>query len=97
VGAPGDDGGGSVLGNQGAVWVLFMNADGTMKTHQKISDPKSIILNPADGFGTSVAGLGDLDGDGVRNLGVGAVGDAAAVSGFLGNLGAMWVLFLAPS
>ena len=34
VGAPGDDDGG---GQRGAVWILFMNADGTVRSHQKIS------------------------------------------------------------
>ena len=35
VGAPRDDDGGT---DRGAVWVLFLNTDGTVKSHQKISD-----------------------------------------------------------
>ncbi len=35
VGAGGDHGGGP---QRGAVWVLFLNTDGTVKSHQKISD-----------------------------------------------------------
>ena len=34
VGARKDDDGGS---DRGAVWILFLNADGTVKSHQKIS------------------------------------------------------------
>ena len=35
VGALGDDDDGT---DRGAVWVQFLNADGTVKAHQKISD-----------------------------------------------------------
>ena len=35
VGAPWDDDGGT---DRGAVWILFLNADGTVKAQQKISD-----------------------------------------------------------
>src|SRR5688572_5725059 len=35
VGAPWDNEGGT---QRGAVWILFLNADGTVKSHQKISD-----------------------------------------------------------
>ena len=35
VGADRDDDGGF---DRGAVWVLFLNTDGTVKSHQKISD-----------------------------------------------------------
>jgi hypothetical protein len=38
VGAREDDGGGSVFSDRGAVWVLFLNTNGTVKAHQKISD-----------------------------------------------------------
>ncbi len=91
VGAPRDDDGGF---NRGAVWILFLNADGTVKSHQKISDTQggfTGILDAADLFGWSVAALGDLDGDGVGDLAVGAPGDADG-GGF--GRGAVWVLFL---
>ena len=58
-------------GNRGAVWVLFLNTDGTVKSHQKISDTEggfTGILDDGDRFGSSVASLGDLDGDGVGDL-----------------------------
>ena len=64
-----DDDGGT---NRGAVWILFLNADGTVKSHQKISDTQggfTGILDNEDFFGISMAALGDLDGDvGVKDL-----------------------------
>ena len=90
VGAGFDDDGGK---NTGAVWVLFLNTNGTVKSHQKISDTKGGFtgsLDPGEGFGFAVASLGDLDGDGVGDLAVGVPGDAEG--GF--DRGAVWVLFL---
>ncbi|MCH7703457.1 MAG: FG-GAP repeat protein, partial [Planctomycetes bacterium] len=72
VGAVGDDDGGE---NRGAVWILLLNTDGTVKSHQKISDTQGGFtgaLELEDLFGISVASLGDLDGDGVEDLAVGA-------------------------
>ncbi len=92
VGAPLDDDGGT---NRGAVWVLFLNQGGTVKAHQKISDIVGGFrgtLNNDDNFGGSVAGLGDLDGDGTEDLAVGAPCDN---DGGL-DRGAVWVLFLNP-
>ena len=90
VGAIRDDDGGL---NRGAVWVLFLNTDGTVKAHQKISSTAGGfkgILDNSDLFGRSVASLGDLDGDGVADLAVGAIGDDDGGSA----RGAVWVLFL---
>ena len=90
VGAYGDDDGGA---NRGAVWVLFLNPDGTVKSQQKISDLQGGfigILDNGDRFGTSVASLGDLDGDGVGDLAVGALSDDDGGDA----RGAVWVLFL---
>ena len=93
VGAVGDTDGGA---NRGAVWILFLNADGTVKSHQKISATEGGFtgnLDDGDSFGTSLAALGDLDGDSVSDLGVGAPRDGDG--GF--SRGAMWVLFLNPN
>ena len=90
VGARSDDDGGTT---RGAVWILFLNTDGTVKGHQKISDTQggfTGLLDNLDSFGGSVASLGDLDGNGVVDLAVGATGDDDGGS----MRGAVWVLFL---
>ena len=85
-----DDGGGEA---RGAVWILFLNTDGTVKSHQKISDTEGGFtgtLDDGDFFGSSVASLGDVDGDGVGDLAVGALRDDDGGT----DRGAVWVLFL---
>jgi hypothetical protein len=92
VGALLDDDGGS---DQGAVWILFLNPDGTVASEQKISEASGGfggVLDTNDEFGVSVAALGDLDGDGVEDLAVGAHLDDDGSSG----QGAVWILFLNP-
>jgi hypothetical protein len=64
VGAIGDNDGGR---DTGAVWVLCMNTNGTVKTHQKISNTEggfTGVLSNRDQFGSSVTSIGDLDGEG---------------------------------
>ena len=90
VGAFGDDDGGS---GQGAVWILFLNPDGTVASRQKISATEGGFagdLDPGDFFGISVASLGDLDGDHVGDLAVGANRDDDGGP----DQGAVWILFL---
>jgi hypothetical protein len=90
VGAPGDDDGGS---ERGAVWVLFLNQDGTVQDEAKISANDGNFngdLDDGDRFGTAVAVLGDLDGDNNADLAVGAPGDD---DGEL-DAGAIWILFM---
>ncbi|MCP5028498.1 MAG: hypothetical protein GY929_19655, partial [Actinomycetia bacterium] len=92
VGAHFDDDGST---NRGAVYVLFLNADGTVKAEQKISDTAgglTAVLENDDRFGTSVAGVGDVDGDGIVDIAVGAHGDDDGGNG----KGAVYVLFLNP-
>lgn len=69
VGAPGDDDGSP---QQGAIYILFLNSDGSIKDHQKISATEGgfILLDPDSEFGRGIAPLGDLDGDGVIDLAV---------------------------
>lgn len=90
VGAAFDDDGGD---DRGAVWVLFMNADGTVKGEQKISSTAGGFggaLDDNDQFGFGVAGIGDLDGDGITELAIGARFDDDGGD----NRGAAWILFL---
>ena len=102
VGATGDSDGAaySAFEQVGAVWVLFMDANGSVRARQKINALQGGFagdLEEGDGFGFSLAGLGDLDGDGVEDLAVGAIGDddGAGING-LGYVGAVWILFLRP-
>lgn len=93
VGAALDDDGAL---NAGAVWLLFLRPDGTVKGHQKISMLSggfSALLETIDQFGTSVATLGDVNGDGITDIAAGAVKDA---DGGREN-GAVYVLFLTPT
>ncbi|MCP4960292.1 MAG: hypothetical protein GY925_13620, partial [Actinomycetia bacterium] len=90
VGADGDDDGGT---SRGAVYVLFLNADGTVKAEQKISSTTGGLTGPLDNsdqFGASVGGVGDLDGDGIADIAVGANVDDDGGSA----RGAAYVLFL---
>src|SRR5262249_37754691 len=64
VGTRLDDTGGF---HRGAVYVEFMNSNGTVKSSVKIASGTNggPTLADADYFGRSVASLGDVDGDGV--------------------------------
>jgi hypothetical protein len=76
VGAPGD---------VNDVYVLFLNADGTVRTHQR-------VVGPASDFGVACAGVGDLNGDGTPDSAIGApFDDDGGV-----NRGAVWILLLQP-
>jgi RHS repeat-associated protein len=90
VGASGDDDGGS---GRGAVWILFLNADGTVKSHQKISDTQggfTGVLDDSDGFGIGVTLADDLDGDGRKEIIVSATKDDDGGA----DEGAFWILYL---
>ena len=90
VGAIGDDDGGI---DRGAVWILFMNTDGTVLQEQKISETNGNLnggLTDNNHFGSSVTGINDFDGDGVIDIAVGADMDDDGGS----NRGAIWILFM---
>ncbi|MEM7310963.1 MAG: VCBS repeat-containing protein [Planctomycetota bacterium] len=71
VSAPRDDDGGT---NTGALWVLFMNTDGTVASERKISaagGAPAHLFDDASSFGDDLARLGDFDGAGAPDLLVG--------------------------
>ncbi|MGJ8655473.1 MAG: LamG-like jellyroll fold domain-containing protein [Akkermansiaceae bacterium] len=92
VGARSDDDG---FTDAGAVYILFMNADGSVKSHSKISATSGgltaagVTLSAGQFFGYAVTSVGDLDGDSVQDLAVGARRGGATEDG-----GAIFITFL---
>lgn len=78
---------------QGELYLLYLNTNGTVKSYKRIAEGVggfSGQLDAGDGFGSAIANLGDIDGDGIIDIAVGAVSD-----GDLGpGRGAVWILFL---
>ena len=89
VGARGDDAGGN---NKGAIHIMFMNTDGSVKSTVEINDTTTNgpSLNNDDYFGTSVASIGDLDRDGIQDIVVGADKDDTGGS----DRGAIHIMFM---
>ena len=88
AGAERDDDGGM---DAGAVWILFLNADGTVKASQKISPTSGGFagaLQAGDHFGADIGAAGDIDGDGVPDLAVGAPFGGAT------DQGVVWTVLL---
>ena len=70
IGARSDDDGGV---DAGAVYILFMNNDGSVLFNQKISMLEggfNETLNAGNFFGYGVAGIGDYDNDGIPDIAV---------------------------
>src|SRR5688572_1727788 len=79
--------------DKGAVYLLFLRRDGTVKSWKKISETAGGFtgdLDADDQFGRGIRVLGDLDLDGVPEIGVGAIRDDDGGS----NRGAYWILFM---
>lgn len=78
-------------GTKGAVFLLLINADGTVRSHVRIADGAGGFPDPlASGslFGDSVAPLGDLDDDGVPDIII------SATEALASGPGTAWVVFL---
>ncbi len=87
VGAPEDPGAGA---RRGSAWILRPDAEGLLHGFARIGETSggfSGALADDDAFGTSVAVIEDLDGNGVGEIVVGAPGSD-------GGAGAVWLLFL---
>ena len=71
----------------GGVWLFELNPDGTIESLAEVPLPDPV--SDFDGFGSAVAAIGDLDGNGVEDLAVGAPGDDRRGM----DRGAVWLLF----
>jgi hypothetical protein len=90
VGCFNDD---DVFANSGSVYIMFMSNNGLVSSYRKISPLSSDFTNTIKGgdrFGTSVAFLGDVKGDGSSALAVGANMDDDKYN----TSGSVWILFL---
>ena len=63
--------------SQGAIFIMFMNTDGSLDKTIEINSgtTNGPDLSNSDNFGWSIANIGDLDGNDVNDLAVGARGD----------------------
>jgi hypothetical protein len=95
VGSPLRDDPFNLFTNRGTVWILFLNANGSVHAQRRISSGVGgfeEILTNEDKLGFSLAALGDLDGDGVPDLAAGAGGADDGGQ----NTGAIFLMYLAP-
>ncbi len=90
VGAPGDDEAGV---DRGAIWVLLLRSNGTVKSSQKIGAftlGLEEALKNDDQFGWALTAMGDIDGDGRAEIGAASPGNDAGAA----SLGAVEILSL---
>ncbi len=95
VGASADKNGTST-GPQGSAFIVFLTSAGGIKNSQKLSPGVGnfpSLLGASDQFGSSVAGIGDVNGDGVPDVAVGAPNTTSINA----SSGAYYVVYLAAS
>jgi len=76
--------------NEGNGYILYLNADKTVKTFDKISATEGgfdLVLDPDDRFARSISYVGDLKGDGSIAINFGGIGPGT---------GALYTLFFRP-
>ena len=83
--------------DHGALWILFLDADGSLDStggagYLKLSEGLNGAPSPVSGvhFGGAVAGMGDLDGDGIPDL----MASAYAETNGCNECGTVWSLFM---
>ena len=83
---------------RGAVWILFLNADGTVEGYRKINGEEGNFtgeLEDYDRFGWAVAATGDYDNNGIMELVVSSLYDKDGEYENEGEEpGALWILYL---
>jgi len=90
VGAGRDDDGGT---DRGAVYILYLDTNKTVKSYSKISSTSGNLnctLTNNSRFGYGVCGLGDINNDNIPDIAVGGYGDNDGGA----NTGAVWILFM---
>ncbi len=79
----------------GSVYISYLHADGSLKRYRRITNGSGglspTFLSPESRFGTAVASIGDLNGDGTPDLAVSAPADNI---GGVPTGGAVYLLFL---
>lgn len=90
IGAYGDDNGAT---DAGSIHIVFLNRDGTSTGAVEINDTNTFdgVLTTSDSLGYhGLAVIGDIDGDGVTDLAVGARGDDAGAT----DAGAVYIILM---